>query len=154
MANKKISELTQSNVVTGEELIPFVLDGQNKVVKAKYIKGADNLGEDFVDLVGDDGKEYRVKIVNGEVVAMRMDAFTAEDAKDEGLNPTVYTGLIINQMYGAGEAIEGTPISHGFIELYNFNNHDLNLKGVYLWYKASGGTWESLALEGIVPAKN
>ena len=32
--NKKISELTQVANVTGEELIPFVLDGQNKVVKA------------------------------------------------------------------------------------------------------------------------
>ena len=27
--NKKISELTQSTVETGEELIPIVLDGQN-----------------------------------------------------------------------------------------------------------------------------
>lgn len=154
MANKKISELTQSNVVTGEELIPFVLDGQNKVVKAKFLKGADNLGDDFVDLVGDDGKEYRVKIVNGEVVAMRMDAFTAEDAKDEGLNPTVYTGLIINQMYGAGEAIEGTPISHGFIELYNFTNKEMNLKGIYLFYRAKAGSWQSLPLQGILPARH
>ena len=30
--NKKISQLTQSTNLTGEELIPFVLDGQNKVV--------------------------------------------------------------------------------------------------------------------------
>ena len=119
---KKISQLTQSNVITGEELIPFVLDGQNKVVKAKYLKGADNLGEDFVDLIGDDGQEYRVKIVNGVPVAMRMDAINGPDAEDTGLNPTLYTGLIINQMYGAGDAIEGTPISHGFIELYNFTN--------------------------------
>ena len=122
MANKKISELTQTNVVTGEELIPFVLDGQNKVVKAKFLKGADNLGEDFVDLVGDDGQEYRVKIVNGEPVAVRMDVYNAEDAVDTGLNPTLYTGLLINSMYGAGDALEGTPVSHGFIELYNFTN--------------------------------
>ena len=105
MANKKISELTQTNVVTGEELIPFVLDGQNKVVKAKFLKGADNLGEDFVDLVGDDGQEYRVKIVNGDPVAVRMDVYNAEDAVDTGLNPTLYTGLLINSMYGAGDAL-------------------------------------------------
>ena len=154
MANKKISELTQSNVVTGEELIPFVLDGQNKVVKAKFLKGADNLGDDFVDLVGDDGKEYRVKIVNGEAVAMRMDAFTAEDAKDEGLNPNAFTGLIINQMYGGGEAIEGTPISHGFIELYNFTNKEMNLKGIYLWYRAKAGSWQNLPLQGILPPRH
>ena len=152
--NKKISELTQSAVVTGEELIPFVLDGQNKVIKAKHLKGADNLGEDFVDLVGDDGKEYRVKIVNGEAVAIRMDAFTAEDAQDTGLNPTLFTGLIINQMYGAGDALEGTPISHGFIELYNFTNKEMNLKGIYLWYRAKAGSWQSLPLQGILPARH
>ena len=154
MANKKISELTQSNVISGEELIPFVLDGQNKVVKAKYLKGADNLGEDFVDLVGDDGKEYRVKIINGQPVAMRMDAFTAADAQDTGVNPTIYTGLIINQMYGGGDAIEGTPISHGFIELYNFTNKEINLKGIYLWYRAKAGSWQSLPLQGIIPARH
>ena len=62
--NKKISELTQVANVTGEELIPFVLDGQNKVVKAKHLKGANNLGADYVDIVGDDGITYRCKVVN------------------------------------------------------------------------------------------
>ena len=80
--NKKISELTQSTVITGEELIPFVLDGQNKVVKAKYLKGADNLGEDFVDIIGDDGKEYRVHIVNGEAVATRYTGLICSGAKN------------------------------------------------------------------------
>ena len=150
--NKKISELTQSTVVTGEELIPFVLDGQNKVVKAKYLKGADNLGEDFVDIIGDDGKEYRVHVVNGEAVATRMDVFNAEPAV-EGDNP-LFDGLIINQMYGGGDAIEGTPVSHGFIELYNFRDLEVNLKGLYLWYRAKAGSWQSLALEGIVPPRH
>ena len=150
--NKKISELTQSTVVTGEELIPFVLDGQNKVVKAKYLKGADNLGEDFVDIIGDDGKEYRVHIVNGEAVATRKEVFDAEPAV-EGDNP-LFDGLIINQMYGAGDAIEGTPVSHGFIELYNFRDLEVNLKGLYLWYRAKAGSWQSLALEGIVPPRH
>lgn len=150
--NKKISELTQSTVITGEELIPFVLDGQNKVVKAKYLKGADNLGDDFVDIIGDDGKEYRVHIVNGEAVATRMDVFTAEPAV-EGDNP-LFDGLIINQMYGAGDAIEGTPVTHGFIELYNFRDLEVNLKGLYLWYRGKAGSWQSLALEGIVPSRH
>ena len=150
--NKKISELTQSTVITGEELIPFVLDGQNKVVKAKYLKGADNLGDDFVDIIGDDGKEYRVHIVNGEAVATRMDVFTAEPAV-EGDNP-LFDGLIINQMYGGGDAIEGTPVTHGFIELYNFRDLEVNLKGLYLWYRGKAGSWQSLALEGIVPSRH
>lgn len=153
--NKKISELTQSTNITGEELIPFVLDGQNKVVKAKHLKGADNLGEDFVDLVGDDGEEYRVKIINGEAVAVRMDAFTAADAEIATQNPhPIYTGLIINSMYGAGDAIEGTPMSHGFIELYNYSNEEKNLKGIYLFVRAKAGSWQSLKLEGIVPPRH
>ena len=154
MANKKISELTQVNSLTGEELIPFVLDGQNKVVKAKNLQGANNLGDDFVDLVGDDGQQYRVKIVNGEPVAMRMDAFTAEDAKDEGQNPTIYTGLIVNAMYGGGDAKTGVPMSHGFIELYNYSNKEMNLKGIYLWVRGKSGNWQSLKLEGIVPPRH
>ena len=154
MASKKISELTQVNNLTGEELIPFVLDGQNKVVKAKNLQGANNLGDDFVDLVGDDGQQYRVKIVNGEPVAMRMDAFTAEDAKDEGQNPTIYTGLIVNAMYGGGDAKTGVPMSHGFIELYNYSNNEMNLKGIYLWVRGKSGNWQSLKLEGIVPPRH
>ena len=150
--NKKISQLTQSTNLTGEELIPFVLDGQNKVVKAKYLKGADNLGENFVDIVGDDGKEYRVHIVNGEAIATRKEVFDAEPAV-EGDN-TLFDGLVINAMYGAGDAIEGTPVSHGFIELYNFTDFEKNLKGLYLFYRAKAGSWQSLALEGIVPPRH
>ena len=150
--NKKISELSQVISLTGEELVPFVLDGQNKTVKVKYLKGADNLSEDYIDLVADDNNTYRVKVVNGQLVATRLDAFTAEGAK-EGDN-TLYAGLIINQMYGGGDALEGTPVSHGFIELYNFTNSEINLKGLYLWYRAKAGNWQSLKLEGIVPARH
>ena len=149
---KKISQLTQSVSLTGEELVPVSIDGQNKAVKVKYLKGADNLGEDFVDLVGDDGKDYRVKVVNGEPVVMRMDAFTAKDAV-EGEN-TLYDGLIINQMYGGGDTIDGAPVSHGFIELYNFKDIEVNLKGLYLWYRAKAGSWQSLPLQGIVPPRH
>lgn len=154
MANKKISELTQTTSLTGEELVPFVLDGQNKVVKTKYLKGADNLGEDYVDIIGDDGNTYRVKVVNGEIIATKIEAYTAENPSVETINPTTYTGLIINSMYGGGDAIEGTPVSHGFIELYNFTNREINLKGIYLWYRALSGSWQSLPLVGIVPPRH
>ena len=155
MANKKISELSQVANITGEELIPFALDGQNKVVKAKLLKGADNLGDDFVDLVGDDGKSYRVKVVNGEAVAFDMDVFNAPDAEIGEINPNpLYTGLIINAMYGGGDAKENTPVSHGFIELYNYSNEAKNLKGIYLFVRGKAGTWQSLKLEGIVPPRH
>jgi hypothetical protein len=151
--NKKISQLTQATSITGEELIPFVLDGQNKTVKAKVLKGADNLGSDFVDLMGDDGQQYRVKVVNGEAVAIRKDVYDAPDAEDTGAQPTAYAGLIINSMYGGGDVLTGTPISHGFIELYNHSDKEMNLKGIYLFFRGKS-TWQSLALEGIVPARH
>ena len=154
MADKKISELAQSISLTGEELVPFVIDGQNKVVKVKYLKGANNLDSDYIDLVGDDDIEYRVKVVNGQLVAMKKEAYTGSDAQVETVNPTSYTGLIINQMYGGGNALDGTPVSHGFIELYNFTNSEINLKGVYLWYRALSGSWQSLALQGIIPSRH
>ena len=155
MADKKISELLESQNITGEELIPFVLDGQNKVVRSKFLKGADNLGSNFVDLIGDDGQQYRIKMVNGQPVATRIDAFTAEDHAAGTKNPVdTLDGLIINQMYGGGDALEGTPVSHGFIELYNFRDEEVNLKGLYLFYKAKAGSWQSLKLEGIVPARH
>lgn len=41
MADTKISQLIQTINLTGEELVPIVIDGQNKIVKTKYLKGAD-----------------------------------------------------------------------------------------------------------------
>ena len=149
--SKKISELTQVVKLTGEEMIPLAIDGQNKMVKVKNIKGADNLTAEYVEITGDDDKQYRVMVKNGQVVAIPSEVFTRDTSN---LKKEDFFGLLVNQMYGGGNTAKGTPVSHSFIELYNFNNHDLNLKGVYLWYKASGGTWESLALEGIVPAKH
>ena len=152
--NKKISELTQTVSLTGEELIPLSVDGQNKAVQVKYLKGADNLSESYIDLVGDDENTYRVRVVNGKAIATNIEAFNGEDATVESKNPTTFTGLIINQMYGGGDAITNTPISHGFIELYNFTNKEINLKGIYLWYRALAGSWQSLALQGIVPPRH
>ena len=150
--NKKISELTQTTSITGEELVPIVIDGQNKVVKTQYLRGATNLGEDFVDIIGDDGNKYRVRVVNGEAISQPIEVFEAEPVV-EGDNAR-FRGLIINQMYGGGTEVGDTPVSHSFIELYNLREEDLNLKGIYLWYRAKAGSWQSLALEGIIPARH
>lgn len=149
---KKISELNQTIKLTGEELIPLYADGDNKSVKVKYLKGADNLTADYVDLVADDGNRYRVKVQNGQLVAIPLEVFSKEPAV-EGDN-TLFDGLIINKMYGGGSAIVETPISHSFIELYNFRDEDVNLKGLYLFYRAKTGGWQSLALEGIVKSRH
>ena len=149
--SKKISELTQIINLTGEEMIPVAIDGQNKMVMVKNIKGADNLTEDYVEITGDDDNKYRVMVKNGKVVAVPVEVFEKDISN---IVNKEYFGLIINQMYGGGSVTTGTPVSHGFIELYNFNNKDINLKGVYLWYRSKGSGWQSLALEGIVPAKH
>ena len=149
--SKKISELTQIINLTGEEMIPVAIDGQNKMVMVKNIKGADNLTEDYVEITGDDDNKYRVMVKNGKVVAVPVEVFEKDISN---IVNKEYFGLIINQMYGGGSVTTGTPVSHGFIELYNFNNKDINLKGVYLWYRSKGSGWQSLALEGVVPAKH
>lgn len=150
MANSKISELIQTINVTGEELIPVVVDGQNKTIKAKLLKGADNLAQDYLELEDESGARYRLKVHNGRVKVYPQEVDTAQTATDNAL----YDGLIINQMYGGGSAIVDTPVSHSFIELYNCRENALNLKGVYLWVRAKAGNWQSLALKGIVPPKH
>ena len=149
---KKISELNQTIKLTGEELIPLYVDGDNKSVKVKYVKGADNLTGEYVDLVADDGNSYRVTVKNGQLVAIPLEVFSKTPAVD-GDN-TLFDGLIINKMYGGGSAIVETPISHSFIELYNFRDEDVNLKGLYLFYRAKSGNWQSLELEGIVKSRH
>ena len=149
---RKISEATQIVKLTGEEIIPVSADGLAKAVKVKYLKGADNLSSEYVDLVADDGNTYRVKVQNGQLVAIPLEVFSKEPAV-EGDN-TLFDGLIINKMYGGGSAIVETPISHSFIELYNFRDEDVNLKGLYLFYRAKTGGWQSLALEGIVKSRH
>ena len=149
---RKISEATQIINLTGEELVPVSADGVAKAVKIKYLKGADNLSNDHVDLVADDGNTYRAIIKNGKLVAVPIEVYTKEPAV-EGDN-TLFDGLIINQMYGGGSAIVETPLSHGFIELYNFRDEEVNLKGLYLFYRAKNGNWESLALEGVVKPRH
>lgn len=150
MADKTMSQLTQTITLDGEELVPIVSSGTNKVVKVKYLKGADNLGNNYVDLVGDDGEEYRLTIQNGTYKVEKKSVYTADNPA-EGDN-VQYDGLIINQMYGGGDAIDSVPVSHGFIELYNCKNEDINLKGLYLWYRAKSGVWQSLELKGIIPS--
>ena len=62
-----------------------------------------------------------------------------------------YQALIINQMWGGGDLLTGTAVSHSFIELYNLSGNELNLKGLYLWYKSGTSAWEKQELVGIIP---
>ena len=99
MADKKMSELSQTINITGEELVPILIDGQNKVVKTKYLKGADNLTNEYVDLTGDDGNTYRMKVVNGKdaftikkaLIEMRKDQYIIKNAYRKPIVPVKLT---------------------------------------------------------------
>lgn len=154
---KNFTQLTSiSSLDGGEILLCLDNDGVNKTFKASTLKkyiGDDGEPQEYILMQDDQGVNYRVYIKNNKLVSIKEEAFTAT-APSDGDN-TLYDGLIINQMYGTGSDINvDTPVSHSFIELYNFTDLEINLKGLYLWYRAKSGTWKSLALSGIVPPKH
>ena len=149
---KKWFEATQKSNVNDTDKI-LVYDGNNsRTVEISKIRGASNLTNEYVELQGGDGNLYRVYVDRlGNAKAIKSEAFTAENPNEtDNLEPK-YQSLIINQMWGGGENLTGTAVSHSFIELYNLNNEELNLKGLYLWYKSGTSAWESLELKGIIP---
>ena len=149
----KISQLTETVSITGEEYIIINQDGTTKRTKLSNVKGADNLTSEYIELTADDGTKFRVKVdANGELVAYNPAVDTAQPV-ESGQN-VLYDGLIINQIYGTGNDIKEQPVTHSFIELYNLRPEPLNLKGLYLFYRGKAGSWQSLELKGIVPPKH
>ena len=146
VTKKKIADLSELLSLTPDsDFIPVTSGGVTKKVSIQSI--IDKTHDTF-RVLGDDNVKYILEVVNGELRAVPEEVYTKAEAV-EGEN-TLYDGLVINQMYGGGTGVETTPVSHSFIELYNFRNDDLNLKGVYLWYRAKAGTWESLPLKGCL----
>ena len=63
MAGKKISELTEVLSVDVEnDYVVIARSGDNKKLKVANMMGSTNVGEDYVDLLGEDGKEYRLLV--------------------------------------------------------------------------------------------
>lgn len=151
---KTFDQLTSLSSLSGEELLVSLIDNQNKTFKVKDIsKYISSSQAEYISVVDDKGINYRLYLKNGELVPIKEEAFTG-NIPVEGDN-TIYDGLIINHMYGTGSDISvKTPVSHSFIELYNYNDVEINLKGLYLWYRAKTGSWQSLELKGIVPPKH
>ena len=152
MAERKWFEATQKNNISDTDKI-LVYDGNvSRTVEVGLLKGASNLTNEYVELEGKDGNLYRVYIDNeGNTKAIKSEAFTGTIPNEEDNLEPKYQALIINQMYGGGDNLSGTAVSHSFIELYNLSNTELNLKGLYLWYKSGTSAWESLELVGIIP---
>ena len=149
----KISALTETININGEEYIIINQDGITKRTKISNVQGATNLTDNYLELVADDGSKFRVRVnSNGELIAYDPQVDEAESATS-GQN-ILYDGLIINQIYGTGNYETEQPLTHSFIELYNLRNEPLNLKGLYLFYRAKAGSWQSLELKGIVKPKH
>ena len=151
----KISALTETIKISGNEYIIINQDGVTKRTKISNVQGATNLTNDYLELTADDGSKFRVKVdSNGELIAYDPAVDTATPV-EAGTNANLlFDGLIINQIYGTGSNIAEQPVTHSFIELYNLRPEPLNLKGLYLFYRAKSGSWQSLELKGIVPPKH
>ena len=64
-----------------------------------------------------------------------------------------FAGLVVNQVYGGGAKDSNTtPVSHGFIELYNNTKDPMNLTGLSVQVAENMGTWNVLPLQGEIPA--
>lgn len=152
MPEKKWFEVTQKTYVDDTDKI-LVYDGAvSRTIEVGLLGGSNNLTEEYVELEGKDGKMYRVFVdKEGNTKAIKSEAFTASVPSETDNLEGKYQGLIINQMYGGGDNLSSTAVSHSFIELYNLNNTELNLRGLYLWYKSGTSAWESLELVGIIP---
>ena len=152
MATKKWFTATQKGSVNDTDKI-LVYDGtDSRIVEVSSIRGSANVTDEYVELTGEDGNLYRVFVdYDGNTKAIKSEAFTATPPSVEDNINDKYQALIINQMWGGGDLLSGTAVSHSFIELYNLNNTELNLKGLYLWYKSGTSAWESLELKGIIP---
>lgn len=159
ITGKTIEELNSSNFlssVTGNEIVPVYVRGTGTTTfQLKALKDYLGTSDDktYIPITDDKGVDYRIYLKNGDLVKIKEEAFTGR-VPSSGEN-NLYDGLIINSMYGAGtEAGVITPVSHSFIELYNFQEQEVNLKGLYLWYRAKSGSWQSLELQGIIPARH
>ena len=152
MAEKNWFAVTQKNSVNSTDKV-LVYDGTtSRTVEVGLLQGSTNVTDEYVELEGKDGNLYRVYVdKEGNTKAIKSEAFTANTPNEEDNLEPKYQALIINQMYGGGDNLSGTAVSHSFIELYNLSNAELNLKGLYLWYKSGTSAWESLELVGIIP---
>ena len=145
-------DTTQKLEPKNTDLFPIYDGTDTYLVPISSIKGVDNVTDEYVLLTGKDGKQYRLMVdYLGNLYAIKDEAYTAKAPAETDNTNDVYQALIVNQMWGGGDALTGTAVSHSFIELYNLSGKPLNLKGLYLWYKSGTSAWESQELIGIIP---
>lgn len=163
---KKISQLTEVLSVDKENDYIIVQRGtDNKKLKLANVMTTDNMGDNYVDLksyedksefrliINDDGKVqvFPKECVEGHVYAendnlqMPLKLASYIGNSQTALSTANNGGIVINQIYGGGDLIpsstlQAPSVSHSFVELYNCNVVDINLKGLYLHYKGNDET--------------
>lgn len=149
---KKWYDATQKLTANNTDKI-LVYDGTTSyLVNVSAIKGVDNVTDEYMLVTAKDGNQYRVGVdYLGNLYAVKNEAYTATPPSTSDNTNDKYQALIINQIWGGGDLLTGTAVSHSFIELYNLSGNELNLKGLYLWYKSGTSAWEKQELVGIIP---
>ena len=147
----KITELTQKASLNSTDRIMVLEGNEAKLIEAGLLQGASNMTDEYVILKDDKEVEYRVFVgADGKLRAIKNSVFNVSlPSNSDNKN---YKGLLINSMYGGGNALSSTPVSHSFIELYNLTKQDISLEGLYLWYKDANTSWTSLELHGVIPS--
>ena len=170
----KFNELNKTIVINDTDylLLGTNLDSgfENKIASIETLKKAllGDTSNQYLNLLSSDGKkEFRLTLDgNGKIHIFPIEAYTSTPYTEgqnlesplkiipsNKIDSANNSGLVIQQIYGGGSlTTKETAVSHNFVELYNCNTVDINLNGLYLWYKPNGGSWSSLALRGIVPA--
>lgn len=128
--------------------------------------GSNNLTGEFLELTNEKGEAYKIKVnMNGqlEIYKSSMDNMPLPNPIEPEENGIFHenwdnykdndgTGLCINQIYSGGQMnSDNTPVSHSFIEIYNFSERDINLRGLSIQYAKIGKDWKVCPLNGVLP---
>ena len=113
-----------------------------------------NVTAQYIELLDDKQKKYRVMMGEDGQVKVRESSYYIAPTPKPSDAPN-FVGLIINRYYGGGLKNNGqSPVSHGFIELYNNNSSKvtMNLNGLSIYYKTiADPIWRQLKLKGYLP---
>lgn len=150
------------NLYIGARLNPMQTIVSNVLIGGNSSNSGDTSGGNnsssvtaqYVELLDDKQVKYRIMMGEDGNMKIRNSAqYTAEPPKPS--DAPNYKGLIINRYYGGNTRNNGqSPVSHGFIELYNNNPSrvTMNLNGLSIYYKTiADPVWRQLRLKGYLP---
>ena len=116
--------------------------------------GGTNLTGEYLQLDGKDGNKYRIYIDEDGELKQRLVEYLDAKKPNQGEGAR-FNGLLVNRYFGGGAKGNGmSPLSHGFIELYNNAQEEraIPLEGLALYYKTiDDPTWRRFELHGYVP---